>query len=64
MSTYKGTVVDVVTTPVGSTNITESAFAMSNNGTLHSGGTSGPVPSRLTIAQGEWGAVSVAVIVT
>jgi hypothetical protein len=50
MSTHKGTVVGVFTTPVGSTTLTVVVFAMRNNGGLHSGGTSGPVPSRLTIA--------------
>jgi hypothetical protein len=64
VSTASGAVVVEATVPVGSTQLTEVMFDISSNGTLHSGGTSGVVPSRLTTANGECDWVSVAVIVT
>jgi hypothetical protein len=64
VSTARGTLVVAATVPVGSTQLTEVMFDISSKGTLHSGGTSGVVPSRLTTANGECDWVSVAVIVT
>lgn len=63
VSTASGTSVIEATVPVGSTQLTEVMFDISSKGTLHSGGTTGVVPSRLTTANGACDWVSVAVIV-
>ena len=66
MSTCKGTVVGVVTTPVGCTQLSEVAPDARVSGTRlpQMGGTSAVAPPKFTKAERVWGCVSVAVMVT